>query len=157
MNTIPKVHDIERARGVTWAELAALEPRLNELLWKARGAGAACRARQEVPRVFGPIRNALSELIGFLGEHRNHPVLGSPGAYVVAYWRLHEAVSGLLPPPAPPSAVAEEAEALTQGLRQAEGAGSVVFTEVHSDPVDRSESLERVGAAMARANQLRGG
>jgi hypothetical protein len=118
MNTIPKVHEIEQDRGVTWVELAALEPRLNELLWQARAAGATCRAHQEVPRVLAPFCNAMSDLIGFLGKHRDHPVLGSAGAYVVAYWKLHEAVSELLPAPEPPSAVAKEAEALSPRRRE---------------------------------------
>jgi hypothetical protein len=68
--------------------------------------------------VLGPICNAMSDLIGFLGEHRNHPVLGSTGAYEVAYWKLHEAVSALLPPPGPPSTVAEVAEVLPQQGRE---------------------------------------
>jgi hypothetical protein len=79
MNTIPKVHEIEQARGVTWAELAGLEPRLNELLWKARAAGAACRAHQDVPRVLGPICNAMCDLIGFRPSTGITPSLDRPG------------------------------------------------------------------------------
>jgi hypothetical protein len=118
MSTVPKVHEIEQARRVTWGELAALEPGLNELLWQARAAGAACRARQDVPRALAPVCNAMSDLIGFLGKHRNHPLLGSADAYMVAYWKLHEAVCELLPPPAAASTVAEEGEALVQRGRQ---------------------------------------
>jgi hypothetical protein len=42
----------------------------------------------------------VAELVGFRGRHSRHPVLGSVGAYEVVYWRLHEAVAGLLPRPA---------------------------------------------------------
>ena len=99
MNRIPKVGELERAHGVTWGELAGLEPRLNELLWQARAAGAGCRCREDARRVFAPFRDGVAELTGFLGRHRDHPVLGTVGAYEVAYWRLYHAVSGLLPPP----------------------------------------------------------
>jgi len=98
--TYPRVHELERAHGVTWQELTRQEPRLDELLWQARADGARCRDREDVARVFAPLRGALTELIGFRGRHRNCPVLGSVGAYEVAYWRLREAVSGLLPRPA---------------------------------------------------------
>jgi hypothetical protein len=40
----------------------------------------------------------VAELVGFRGRH-HHPVLGSVGAHEVAYWRLREAVAGLLPRP----------------------------------------------------------
>jgi hypothetical protein len=99
VNHIPKSHDLERIHGVTWWQLTDLEPRLNELLWKARQDGARCRCQEEVARAFGPIRNAVAELVGFQGRHRNHPVLGSVGAYEVAYWRLYDAVVCLLPRP----------------------------------------------------------
>jgi hypothetical protein len=101
VNHIPKVQDLERAQGVTWGELAALEPRLEELLWQARAAGARCRAWKDVERLFSPFRAALAELVGFMGRHNCHRALGSVGAYEVAYWRLHDAVCGLLPRPVP--------------------------------------------------------
>src|SRR5262245_62027415 len=106
--TYPQVHDLERAHGVTWQELTWLEPRLDELLWQARADGARCRDREDVERAFAPLRGALVELIGLLGRHRDCPVLGSVGAYEVAYWRLREAVSGLLPRPAAVQDVVEE-------------------------------------------------
>ena len=93
MNLFPTAHDLERSHGVTWGELAELEPRLHELLWKARAAGAGCRCREDMHRVFAPLRDALTELVGFMGRHRDHPVLGSVGAYEVAYWRLRDAVA----------------------------------------------------------------
>jgi len=43
------------------------------------------------------VRDELVELIGFAGKHRRHPVLGSVGAYEVAYWKLYDAVAGSLP------------------------------------------------------------
>jgi hypothetical protein len=99
VNSIPNVADLERVHGLTWGELAGLKPRLNELLWQARAAGADCRCREDAYRVFAPRRGAVAELIGLTGRHRDHPVLGSVGAYEVAYWRLYHAVFGLLPPP----------------------------------------------------------
>jgi hypothetical protein len=99
MNHIPQVHELERAHGVTWNELASLSPALGKLLWQARAAGARCRRREDVEQVFAPFRAALAELVGLRGKHRANPVLGSVGAYEVAYWRLHEAVAGLLPRP----------------------------------------------------------
>jgi anti-anti-sigma factor len=95
----PEVRDLEQRHGLTWAELAGLEPRLAELLWEARSAGARCRDWEDVPQTFAPFRNAAVEIVGFQGKHRGHPVLGSVGAYEVAYWRLHDAVAGLLPRP----------------------------------------------------------
>ena len=107
MNHIPRVHDLERTHGVTWSELAGLEPRLNELLLQARAAGAGCHGWDDVSRVFAPFRGAVAELVGFQARHSGHPVLGTVGAYEVAYWRLHEAVCGLL---ARPAAVPNNAE-----------------------------------------------
>jgi hypothetical protein len=91
---MPNVHDLERAHGVTWTELAGLEPRLAELLWQARADGARCRDRGDVERVFAPFRDAVAGLVGFRARQKHHPVLGSVGAYEVAYWRLREAVAG---------------------------------------------------------------
>jgi anti-anti-sigma factor len=99
-HAFPKVHDLEQRHRLTWGELTGMEPRLMELLWKARAAGARCRGWEDVPQTFAPFRNAVAEIVGFQGKHRGHPVLGSVGAYEVAYWRLHEAVTGLLPRPA---------------------------------------------------------
>jgi hypothetical protein len=100
MNHLSKVQDLERTHGVTWGELAGLEPRLNELLWQARAAGSACNDWDDVPRLFAPFRGAVAELVGFMSEHQRHPVLGSVGAYEVAYARLRHAVVALLPRPA---------------------------------------------------------
>jgi anti-anti-sigma factor len=97
MNRSPNVHDLERKHGITWGDLVGMEPRLAELLWQARSAGARCRGWEEVRQAFAPFRNAVAEVVGFQSKHRGHPVLGSVGAYEVAYWRLHDAISGLLP------------------------------------------------------------
>ena len=84
MNHSPRIQDLERFHRVTWGELAQWEPRLHELLWRARAAGARCRHGNDVQREFAPLRNALTELVGFLGRHSRHPLLGSVGAYEVA-------------------------------------------------------------------------
>ena len=97
MKPYPNFRDTERLCGITWADLSALEPRLEELLWAARAASATCRHGWDVDRVFAPIRNILTELVGFAGRHHRHPVLGNAGAYQVAYWKLYDAVAGLLP------------------------------------------------------------
>jgi hypothetical protein len=93
----PSVDDVQRVYGVAWAQVVELEPRVETLLWQARTAGAHCRTLADVARVFGPLRNELAGLIGFAGEHQRHPVLGSDGAYEVAYWKLYDAVAGSLP------------------------------------------------------------
>jgi hypothetical protein len=97
MKPYPSFRDTERLWGITWADLSALEPRLKELLWAARAASATCRRWSDVDRVFAPIRNILTGLVGFAGRHHRHPVLGSAGAYQVAHWKLFDAVAGLLP------------------------------------------------------------
>jgi anti-anti-sigma factor len=93
----PNVDDVQRTHGVAWGELVELEPQLEALLWRARQAGAKCRTLTDVARVLSPLQGELAGLIGFLGKHHRHPVLGSVGAYEVAYWKLYDAVAGLLP------------------------------------------------------------
>jgi hypothetical protein len=93
----PNYRDLERRFGVTWRDLAELEPGLTELLWSARQACVTCRRWSDVDRVFSPIRNTLARLIGFAGKNYGHSILGSLGAYQVAYWKLYDAVAGLLP------------------------------------------------------------
>jgi anti-anti-sigma factor len=97
----PKVCDVQRTFGITWADLVEREPQLESLVWRARQTGAACRTSTDVERVFGPVRSELGELIGFAGKHQGHALLGSVGAYQVAYWKLYDAVAGLLPAPGP--------------------------------------------------------
>ena len=91
----PNLNDLQRAFGVTWGQLVELEPRVETLLGRARRAGAGCRTLTDVARGFGPLRDELAGLIGFAGRHQRHPVLGSTGAYEVAYWKLYDAVAGL--------------------------------------------------------------
>jgi hypothetical protein len=97
MKPCPNLGDVECHTGVTWHELVELESRLAKLLWEARQAGVTCRRWSDVSRVFVPIRNNLAELVGFARKGRWHPVLVSVGAYQVAYWKLYDAVAGLLP------------------------------------------------------------
>jgi hypothetical protein len=108
MNSYPNFRDLERLAGVTWQDLVELEPRLGELLWRARQAGASCHVWSDVHRVFSPFRKSLAERLGFAGDHRRHPILGSTGAYQVAYWKLYDAVAGLLPRRAASAAEAPE-------------------------------------------------
>jgi anti-anti-sigma factor len=93
----PNVDDVQRAHGIAWSQLVELEPRVQTLLWQARQVGASCRTFADVDRAFNPLRDKLTSLLGFLGKHHRHPVLGSVGAYEVAYWKLYDAVAGLLP------------------------------------------------------------
>jgi hypothetical protein len=92
----PHVEDVQRVYGITWLELVELEPQLDVLLWRTRLSTAInCRTMTDRARVFGPLRDELAELIGFTGKHQCHPVLGSTGAYEVAYWKLYAAVAGV--------------------------------------------------------------
>jgi anti-anti-sigma regulatory factor len=88
--------DAQCTAGVTWAQLVELEPRLETLLWQARGAGAGCHSCDDVNRAFRTLRDELAALIGFNGQHRQHSILGGPVAYQIAYSKLHDAVAGLL-------------------------------------------------------------
>ena len=97
MKTSPNFRDLERIHGVTWQELTELEPKLGELLWGARHACVTCRRWSDVSQAFAPIRNTLAELVGSAAKNSPHPVLGRRGAYQVAYWKLYDAVAGLLP------------------------------------------------------------
>jgi hypothetical protein len=92
--TFPSVSDVQRTFGVTWGQLVELEPQLETLLGRARLGGARSRTFADVDRAFGPLRNELAALIGFAGKHHSHPILGSAGAYEVAYWNLYNAVAG---------------------------------------------------------------
>jgi hypothetical protein len=93
----PSVDDLQRAHGIVWSQLVDLEPRIETLLWRARQVGVRCRTRADVESAFHSLRDELTGLIGFFGKHHRHPVLGSVGAYEVAYWKLYDAVAGLLP------------------------------------------------------------
>ena len=97
MKSYPNFRDLEIGHGVVWPDLVALEPKLAELLWRARQASVTCRRWSDVERAFGPVRNEVTELVGFVGKHQRHSVLGSVGAYTVAHWKLYDAVAGLLP------------------------------------------------------------
>jgi hypothetical protein len=90
------VNDVQRTFGVSWDQLVELEPLLETLLERVGLAGPCGRTFTDVDRVFGPLRNELAALIGFAGKHHRHPVLGSVGAYEVAYWKLYDAVVRLL-------------------------------------------------------------
>jgi anti-anti-sigma factor len=92
----PNGNQVQRTDTVTWDQLVELEPQVQELLWRARSEGARCRTRLDVQQAFGSVRSELAELIGFSGKHRRHPVLGSTGAYQVAYGKLYDAAAGLL-------------------------------------------------------------
>ena len=108
----PNVNDVQRTFGVSWDQLVELEPQLETLLGRVRLAGASSRTFTDLERVFGPLRNELAALIGFAGKHHRHPVLGSAGAYEVAYWKLYDAVVRLL---SDRTASAQEAPAKQRG------------------------------------------
>jgi hypothetical protein len=88
---------LEKLSGVTWRDLIALEPALEELLETARETSAICRRPADVDRFFVPIGNELAGLVGLTGKNHRHPVLGSTKAYEIAYWKLYDAVVGSLP------------------------------------------------------------
>src|SRR5262249_45366975 len=94
--TYPNVNDVQHTFGVSWDQLVELEPLLETLLERVKLAGPGSRTFTDVDRSFGPLRNELAALIGFAGKHHRHPVLGSVGAYEVAYWTLYDAVVRLL-------------------------------------------------------------
>ena len=96
MHLLPDIRELERAYGVTWHELVDLEPKLAQLLWESRRACVNCRRWPDVDRIFAPIRNSLAELLGFARRQHWHPILGSLGAYEVAYWKLYGAVAASL-------------------------------------------------------------
>jgi hypothetical protein len=110
MKSYPNFRDLERSSGIIWRDLSELEPRLEELLWRARQACANCRRWSDVDRLFSPIRHALVELVGFGGNNHRHRLLGSPVAYEVAYWKLYDAVAGLLSSPAGGAAEPQETQ-----------------------------------------------
>jgi anti-anti-sigma factor len=109
----PSVADMPRRCAIAWWQLVELEPRLEELLRRARTAGVHCTAVADVPGLFSPLRNELAELIGFAGKHQFHPILGTTAAYQVAYWKLYDAVAGLLPRRAGSAAVAPDKDSKT--------------------------------------------
>jgi anti-anti-sigma factor len=96
MSHIPDLRELERTHSITFGRLIELEPRLELLLIQARQAGAACRSQADVDRAFAPVRNRLTALVGFSGQHSRHRILGSVGAYEVAYWNLYRALMDLL-------------------------------------------------------------
>jgi hypothetical protein len=122
MNSYPNFQELELRTGVTWQDMVEVEPRLGELLWKARQAGARCHCWLDVDRVFVSIRYSIVELVGFTGKNHAHPVLGSTEAYQVVYWKLYDAVAGLLPRTARGAAEAQE-------LRRREPVGETRRTE----------------------------
>jgi hypothetical protein len=89
---------LEKLFGVTWRDLAAMEPALKELLGTARQTSVICRRWADVDRFFVPIGNALSGIVGLAGKNQRHPILGSARSYEVAYWKLFDEVVGALPP-----------------------------------------------------------
>jgi hypothetical protein len=97
MKPFLNLRDLERRHGITWHELVDGEPRLAELLWEARRAGAACRRWSDVDRAFAPIRESLTRLVGSAGTPHGHRLLGGPAAYHIAYWKLYDAVAALMP------------------------------------------------------------
>jgi hypothetical protein len=141
VNHIPKVQELERAHGMTWGQLAGLEPQLEKLLWQARAEGARCRGWQDVERVFAPFAGTLAELIGFRRRHNGHPLLGSVGAYDIAYWRLREAVCGLLPRPVG----TQDTREVTPALNDAYSAPSAAVTR--RDAPDPQSDLSRCSRA----------
>jgi hypothetical protein len=91
---VPAADEMERLHGFTFAHLIDLEPRLEPLLWEARQAGTTCRSLAAFHQAISTVGQQLYELVGFARPHR---VLGSVGAYEVAYWKLLHAVADSVP------------------------------------------------------------
>src|SRR6516165_11333450 len=97
MSHIPNLQELERRHSVNFWRLVELEPRLELLMLQARQAGRACRSEADVAREFSPLRNRLGTLVGFSSQHNLHRILGSVGAYEVAYWTLYGVLMNYLP------------------------------------------------------------
>jgi anti-anti-sigma factor len=97
MSDIPSIEELERTHSVTFWRLVELEPRLELLMLQASHAGRACRTQADVDREFSPLRNRLGTLIGFSSQHNRHRILGSVGAFEVAYWNLYGVLMNYLP------------------------------------------------------------
>jgi hypothetical protein len=88
------VKDVERCCGVSWNELADLEPELDRLLRRVQREAGGIRSWREVAQTFAVIRSEMADMVGFSGKHWRHPVLGTAEAYDVAHWKLYAAVAG---------------------------------------------------------------
>src|SRR5262249_14762393 len=88
--------DVRSTNRVTWTQLVELEPQVQELLWRARVAGANCRTLLDVQSVFGPVREEPTALVRFCGQHPPPPVPGRRPAYHRARSKLYDAVAGLV-------------------------------------------------------------
>jgi hypothetical protein len=93
MECYPDVQDLENLVGISWRDLAELEPQLETLLWWARSRGATCRTLADVKQAFRSVQNELAGLFDFVRGQRRHPLWGRPEAYAVAYWKLYDVVS----------------------------------------------------------------
>jgi hypothetical protein len=93
MRDVRIVKDVECIQGVRWGDLVALEPELDRLLGVARMVGDGCRNWRDVECGWAQFKNVVAGLVGFLGKHRDHPILGTVAAYEVTYWKLHNAVA----------------------------------------------------------------
>jgi hypothetical protein len=107
---------LEELFGVTWRDLVELEPTLEELLRIAQQRSVLCRRWADVDRFFAPIRSTLSGLVGLTRKNQGHPVLASAQAYEVAYWKLYDAVAGMLPVGPGGAATAHAARKLSSTL-----------------------------------------
>lgn len=87
------VKTMERMHGLNWSELVQMEPELGRLLTFARMVGDCCMNWRDVDRGWGQFKDRIADVVGYLGRHRSHPVLGTVGAYDVVYWKLHNAVA----------------------------------------------------------------
>jgi hypothetical protein len=81
----------------TWTDLVAEEPRLAALLEEARGYRKTAKptfCANAVWYGYGsrgePLKDSVSRLVGW--ERKEHPLLGTEGAYDVAYETIYEAL-----------------------------------------------------------------
>jgi hypothetical protein len=85
---------MEQLHGICWEQLVDVEPELVLLLRQARAVGACCKNTYEEERGWSQFKQPIAALVGFFGKHREHPLLGTRGAYETVYWKLHNALVG---------------------------------------------------------------
>lgn len=85
---------MEEVHGVSWDQLELLEPRIAVLLARVRAVRPSIKDEWDEERCWNRFKKPIADIVGYLGENRGHPVLGTTEAYDVVYWRLHNTLVG---------------------------------------------------------------